>query len=106
MALRENEHEWQQFIKLGDMMGDGLHYEEPWIAKEYKRLAKILVPEIKEAGQKRIKAKAERINEQMLSLLSTKTCKCGGSLRQSGSGSLIAYCNNCNSRYKAISKKK
>lgn len=35
----------EQLIKLGDMMSDGLHYEEPWIAQEYRRIAKRLHPE-------------------------------------------------------------
>lgn len=102
---RDNEYEWNQFIKLGDMMGDGLHHEEPWIAKEYKRLAKILVPEIREVEKNRRKRKALNTDEQMKKLISVKTCQCGGSLRQSRSGSIIAYCNVCNTRFKATSKK-
>lgn len=44
---RENEHEWRQFCRLGEMMGDGLHHEPDgkWIVKEYRKLAKILLPE-------------------------------------------------------------
>ena len=40
---RENEFEWRQFCRLGEMIGDGLHYEESWISKEYKRLQKNLI---------------------------------------------------------------
>lgn len=37
---------YQQFIKLGDMMGDGLHLEKDgrWIAREYKRISKNTIP--------------------------------------------------------------
>jgi hypothetical protein len=33
-ASKDNEHLWRQFCKLGEMMGDGLHYEPDgkWIA--------------------------------------------------------------------------
>lgn len=105
MAIRENEHEWNQFIKLGDMMGDGMHHEEPWIAKEYNRLAKILVPEIKEVAQKRRAEKSERVDSQMQKLLLVKKCHCGGSLKQSRKGSKIAYCSDCSARFKATTKK-
>ena len=49
-ASKDNEHLWRQFCRLGEMMGDGLHYEPDgkWIAKEYRQLAKILIPEMKE----------------------------------------------------------
>lgn len=38
---------WNQFCRLREMIGDGLHHEEPWISKEYKKLQKILIPETK-----------------------------------------------------------
>jgi len=46
MTEESRDHLSRQLIKLGDMMGDGLHYEEPWIAKEYKKVSKALYPEI------------------------------------------------------------
>ncbi len=36
----------QQLIKLGDMMGDGLHHEDPWISREYRKVLKALHPEM------------------------------------------------------------
>ncbi len=105
--LRENEHEWNQFCRLGEMIGDGLHYESDgkWITKEYARLAKILIPELKEKDKAKRKLKAISINEQMAKLLETKKCACGGNLKQKRSGTKIAYCDTCNTRYKATRKK-
>lgn len=98
---------WRQFVKLGDMMGDGLHHESDgkWIVKEYNKLAKILIPELKEQNKEKRKAKAKRVNEQMTRLLAEKKCSCGGSLIQKRSGTKIAYCVECNSRYSARAKK-
>ena len=36
----------KQLIKLGDMMGDGLHHEDPSISAEYRKVAKALFPEM------------------------------------------------------------
>lgn len=103
-----DQHLWSQFVKLGGMMGDGLHHEPDgkWIVKEYNKLAKILIPELKEQNKERRKLKAENINEQIQKLILEKKCgKCNGELRQSRSGSKIVYCVVCNSRFKAVSKK-
>ena len=101
----ENKHLWDQFIRLGERIGDGdLGTDEKWISREYKKLSKILVPEIKEAEEHKRKLRTENINAQMQNLISIKKCKkegCGGSLKQSRSGSKICYCNSCNTRYKA-----
>ncbi len=105
MTQKDNWFEWQQFAKLGEMIGDGMHHEEPWISKEYKKLSRLLVPEIKEAEKEKRKLKGQRINEQMAKLLLIKFCKCGGLLVQARSGSKICYCSKCNARYKARGKK-
>lgn len=105
---RDNDFEWRQFVKLGDMMGDGLHHEADgkWITKEYNRLAKILIPEIKESYQQKRKQKTIRTNEQIAKLILDKKCNCGGGLEQRRSGTKIVYCIICDARYKAVSKKK
>ncbi len=107
-SSENNSHLWNQFIKLGEMMGDGLHHESDgkWISREYKKLSKILVPEIKEVDQKKRKLKAENINKQIANLILIKKCSCGGSLKQGRAGSKICYCTICNNRYKAVSVKK
>lgn len=104
---RDNQFEWNQFCRLGEMIGDGLHYEPDgkWISKEYNRLAKILIPEIKTQDKEKRKRKASNIDEQMKVLLSNKKCSCGGELKQKRSGTKVAYCIVCDSRYVAKSKK-
>mgnify|MGYP006921350725 CR=1 FL=1 len=103
-----DQHLWNQFIKLGEMIGDGLH-EEPdgkWISREYKQLAKILVPEIKESLAETRKIKNQTIDEQVKKLLDKFKSKCCNvDLKQARSGSLIVYCSKCNHRYKAVKSK-
>lgn len=107
IAVRENEMEWRQFCRLGEMMGDGLHYEADgkWIAKEYRKLAKLLIPELREQDKTKRKLKAVNIDEQMTKLLAEKKCSCGGVLKQKRSGAKVAYCEKCNARYVARGRK-
>lgn len=93
-----------QFIKIGDRLGDGdaEGSERAWLRREYARLSKRLVPEIKEAHDRNKQAKRDHINEQMTKLIAIKKCICGGSLKQSRSGSKICYCQLCNKRYTAV----
>lgn len=106
--MKENEADWNRLIKLGDMMGDGLHHEPggSWISREYRKLSKILIPEIRDAEKERRRRKAEAVNKNMQRLTSEKKCPCGGSLKQSRSGSRICYCDVCGKRFKAVSKKR
>lgn len=103
-----NEQLWSQFCKLGEMMGDGLHYEPDgkWIAKEYRKLAKILIPEIRQREAIKRKLKIVSIDTQMAKLLENKKCDCGGNLKQARSGVKVAYCETCNARYASRYKKK
>jgi hypothetical protein len=110
MDKERNDFLWRQFCKLGEMMGDGLHYEQDgkWIAKEYRELAKILLPpndEYKRLSTLRRKQKNESVDSKMVELTKIK-CECGGTLKQARSGSKVAYCIDCKSRYKATVKKK
>jgi hypothetical protein len=93
-----------QLIKLGDMMGDGLHHEEPWIAREYSKIAKALHPEIYQDIRKK---KSDNVNEQMKKLLLGKKCTIclNGVLAQSRKGSKKIKCLLCGARYTATSKK-
>lgn len=102
-----NANQWHRFCRLGEMIGDGLHHEPDgkWITRDYNRLAKILVPEIKEAKKEQRRLKAINVNKQIDTLLQTKKCSCGGDLIQKRSGTKIVYCKICNSRYKAVTKK-
>lgn len=106
---KDNEFEWRQFIRLGEMIGDGLHYEEPWISKEYNKLFKILCPPTpeekllkKEIRQKRNNA----LNEQIKERLKTDKCKsCNGELKQVRSGSKTVVCG-CGKKYTYKTKKR
>lgn len=101
-----NEHLWRQFCRLGEMIGDGLHYESDgkWISAEYKRLAKILIPEDKKEHGIIRKIKNANIDSQMAKLLELRKCDCGGEIKQKRSGAKVAYCQSCNQRYVARTK--
>lgn len=70
------QHLWDQFVRLGDMIGSGLHNEPDgkWITKEYNKLAKILCPNTKDKTMlydsekiKKSRADAVRKIEELLS---------------------------------------
>ena len=97
---------WTQFCRLGEMIGDGLHNEPDgrWISKEYSRLRRILIPVTKEeydAKREWRKTKNEKIDTQMAKLLENKKCDCGGIIKQKRSGTKVAYCQDCKTRYRA-----
>lgn len=106
-ANRDNEHLWNQFIRLGERIGDGDldASESKWMNREYSKLSKILIPELKEQSKEQRKNKAKNINEQMIKLLAEKKCNCGGTYEQSRSGSKVAYCLSCNKRVMACKTK-
>lgn len=108
---RENEFEWRQFCRLGEMIGDGLHHEEPWISKEYKKLQKILLPETeieKEYKRKARKLRNQNIDKQIAERLQTDKCTCGSELKQSRSGSKTVACTKvkCGKKFTYKSKRK
>lgn len=91
----------KDLIKLGDMMGDGLHYEPDgkWISKEYRRVAKAL-GYIKPTKKQNNTVK---INEAMIKRLKEVKCpNCKQDLKQTRSGSMKAECTRCGSRYKLL----
>lgn len=103
LSQAERDRLADRLVKLGDMMGDGLHHEDPWIEKEYASTLYLLYPDIK---KRRRLAKNKAIDESMAELIEKVGCKaCGGKLRQGRSGSYIAYCIDCNTRHKATKKK-
>lgn len=100
-----NEYLYNQLIKLGDMMGDGLHHEPDgkWIEKEYRAICKVLFPErFKEVRKK----KSFVIDNFMKRVEEEKKCDCGGSLKQSRKGSYSCHCLTCSKKYKATPKSK
>lgn len=105
----DNKHLWDQFCRLGEMMGDGLHHEPDgkWIPKEYKKLAKILLPESKEEKEHKkelAKVRKAELNNKIAEKLKTDKCKCGSELKQSRSGSKVVVCVNCQAKYTYLYK--
>ena len=80
--------------------------KKKWFNKEYSKLARILIPELREQDKQKRADKAKNINEQMTKLLSEKKCQCGGDYKQSRSGSKVAYCESCKKRVMACETKK
>ncbi len=95
-TFSDDEFLWSQFCRLGEMMGDGLHYEPDgkWISREYKQTARALglLPK-----QKR-KTHTKQIDEFMEKRLKTVNCECGGCFTQVRKGSFIGKCNTCGKR--------
>lgn len=94
-------HLSNQLVRLGDMMGDGLHLESDgkWISKEYRKVAKALgyIPKADRSG--RIKA----IDSHMVKrVVDVKCQKCSGALKQTRSGSKRAKCQSCSSLFQLL----
>lgn len=105
--MEGNQHLWDRFIRIGERIGDGDldSSESRWMNREYRKLSRILIPEIKEQEKEERKAKADRINLQMIPFLENKKCVCGEKLIQSKKGTLGIKCTVCDKRYKATLKK-
>ena len=93
-----------QLIKLGDMMGDGLHLEPDgkWIEREYKSVCRALCL----IKNKPKQSHSPEINEFMAKRVQAVKCVCGGNLKQTRSGSFIAKCEQCDKKYRLGSRKK
>jgi len=92
----------RQFIRLGDMIGDGLHLEPDgkWIGKEYRRVAKALGYDLSKRPRRN---NSDAINQRMAERVTEVRCqKCGGSLKQSRSGSMKAKCESCSAQYQLL----
>ena len=94
-------HLHSQLVKLGDMMGDGLHHEPDgkWIEREYRQVLKALglLPKVKR------RSNVDAINEAMTRRVADVRCgSCEGQLKQTRSGSKRAKCEGCGSRWKLL----
>lgn len=98
----KNEFLLNQLVKLGDMMGDGLHNEPDgkWIEREYRKVCEQLgiIKQTPKSNDNIDKYMAERCN--------IEKCECGGALKQSRKGSLVAKCVSCQSKYRLGKRKK
>lgn len=93
-------HLHSQLVKLGDMMGDGLHLEPggKWIGRDYKKVAKALGYL---TAQPRRNHGPENDAFMAKALEATKCPRCGGQLAQSRAGSLTAVCGGCGAKLRA-----
>ncbi|MDA3734109.1 hypothetical protein PBV87_21780 [Niameybacter massiliensis] len=96
----DNDFLLNQLVKLGDMMGDGLHHEPDgkWIEKEYRKVAEQL-------GIIKQKPKSnDGIDMYMAERCNAVKCECGGALKQSRKGSFVAKCE-CGLKYRLGKRK-
>lgn len=107
--MEGNQHLWDRFIWLGDKIGEGdLEPSElKGYNREYKRLMKILVPEVAEDLKKARQQRNQMINEAAKKFLDEHPCpECGGPRQQTRSGSKTITCTPCNLRWTLTSKKR
>lgn len=101
MDQETKDHLHKQLIKLGDMMGDGLHLEPDgkWISREYKNTMKALgmLPKQKRRNN------SDSINEAMERRVEEVVCqKCQGRLKQTRKGSKRARCKDCGAKFQLL----
>lgn len=85
-------------VRLGDMMGDGLHHEPDgrWITAAYRRVMRALGHTLPRRNN------SDSINRSMSEFLAKTPCpKCGGTLKQNRSGSKRAGCAGCGALFQA-----
>lgn len=86
-------------VKLGDMMGDGLHHEPDgrWIAVEYRKTLRALgmLPKTKRNVSGINKAMERRVKE-------VQCPKCQGALKQTRSGAKRAKCTKCEALFQLL----
>jgi len=102
MKNNNDEFLWSQFCRLGERIGDGdLDKDELWMHKEYKRLAKILIPDYTKMETQIRKDKNLALNKRVKELIKDSSCHhCLGELKQSRSGSKVLICVKCKTRYR------
>lgn len=101
----DKQYLYGQLVKLGDMIGDGLHYESDgkWITKEYNQVARALglIPKKKRASKS--PEMVEKVNSMMTKRTGEVQCtKCAGQLKQSRSGSMRARCQSCGASFQLL----
>lgn len=89
MNANEKDRLHRDLVKLGDMMADGLHYEEPWISKEYKKITKLLYPEA-------YPIKKKKPSRQILKTMLNCTCgNIGWTFTRYPTNKIGFGCKNC-----------
>lgn len=101
---------YSQLIKLGDMMGDGLHLEPDgkWISKEYRKVTKALGLNTPVKRRPRTAEQITEIDTRMAQRVIE--CECPlckkASLKQIRSGSMKAKCTICSRGYTLLKRGK
>lgn len=104
--MSDNDRLLNDLVKLGDMMGDGLHLEPDgkWIEQSYKRICRQLgyIP--------KRKSNVKAINEGVKKAIAGFYCKancCGStSAKQTRSGAMRVMCTKCGTKYQLIRPRK
>ncbi len=99
LSSETKKHLHNQLIKLGDMLGDGLHNEPggKWISKEYKATLKALGLSPKKQNN------SSAIDARMTERVNTVKCgKCNSQLKQTRSGSKRAVCESCGAKWQLL----
>jgi len=93
-SFDDNEFLWSQFIRLGEMLGDGDC--DAWVGKEYKQIAM----QLGLIKRKPRKNHSSQIDEFMKNRISQVKCvKCNGTLKQSRKGSFNGICVACGAKF-------
>lgn len=96
--MSDDRFHWDMFARLGERIGDGdmSASEAKYVNREYKRLSRMLVPEIDQVYKDRRKQRAEIINAAVAVFLENNKCsRCTGPLTQVRSGSKVTRCIPC-----------
>lgn len=95
----------RQLVKLGDMIGDGLHLEPggKWISQEYKRVMTALGITPPRRRRPVPPERKQAINDQMAKRCEQVACQaCDGKLKQTQPGSMRAVCTECGQKYQLL----
>jgi hypothetical protein len=93
----DNDQSYQQLIKLGDMMGDGMHHQDPWIAKEYRKTLKSLHPEM-------FPKKQRKPTQSIIKTLHVCTCGAiGWTFKRFSPFGVQLYCKGCDRHSEVVS---
>lgn len=100
-TFNDDEFLWSQFIRLGEILGDGDC--DAWVGKEYKRISR----QLGLIKRKPRKNNSKQIDEFMENRITQVRCnKCNGELRQSRKGSFVGICINCGAKFTLGKRKK
>ncbi len=106
MSDSNKEFLMRQLVKLGDMLGSGMHLEPggKWISSEYRKISNALG--IKKSPRSRNAESIQEIDQKMQQRVAEVECpKCKAFLfSQTRSGSMTAVCLRCGIRCKLLQR--